>query len=116
MKTLIKYILRLIGNAAVLYFATAYLPGISVGNEFAVALMVIFILSLYNALIRPIVKLITLPINFLTLGLYSFFSNVLVLYGIAFLINGFEITSFVSALILSIILSAANSILDIFLK
>lgn len=116
MASLIKYIIRIAANAAVLLFATQYLPGISVGGEFSVAVVVIFILSIYNALIRPIVSLFTLPLNFITFGLFAFVTNILVLYAIAALVNGFEITNFVAAAFLSIILAVTNSILNIFFK
>lgn len=115
MKTLIRYILRIVGTAAVLYFSTQFLDGLVV-EDFIVAVVAVFILSIYNSILRPIVRLLTLPINFITFGLFSFFANILVLYGIALLVQGFEIKDFVTALILSIILAIANSILDIFLK
>lgn len=115
MKTLIKYILRLIATAAILLFSTKVLEGIVV-EDFVVALTVIFILGIYNSVIRPIVGLLTIPINFITFGLFSFVMNILVLYAIGYLVQGFEVTNFVSALILSIILAFVNSFLDILLK
>ncbi|MBP9759205.1 phage holin family protein [Candidatus Dojkabacteria bacterium] len=115
MKTLIRYILRLLATAGVLYLSTRFLDGIIV-EDFVVAITAVFILSIYNSLLRPIVSLLTLPINFITFGLFSFVANVLVLYAISILIAGFDINGILNALILSIILAIANSILDIFLK
>jgi putative membrane protein len=116
MKSLIKYLLRLIANAAVLYFATQYLPGISVENDFVVAFTVVLVLSLYNALIKPIIGILTLPLNFITFGLFAFITNILVLYAIAGLIEGFEISSFLAAALLSVVLAVGNSILNVFFK
>ena len=73
------------------------------------------VVGLVNAIVRPILGLLTLPLNILTLGLFSFILNAFCLmlasyFGPA----GFEVTGFIPALIGSVVLSIATSILGFF--
>lgn len=79
-------------------------PGISVSGFFA-ALIVSVIIGLINATIRPLVYFVSLPINMLTLGLFSFVINALLLLLAGYITPGFTVSGFFSALIGSILLS-----------
>jgi len=92
MKTLFSWIL----NSVCLVGLTYYLPGISVAG-FGRALLVVLVLGLVNALIRPVVLLLTLPINLLTLGLFTFVINALMFWLVGWLIEGFYVAGFVPA-------------------
>jgi len=90
---------------SILIVLTAWVvPGISVEN-FLSAMLVSLVIALINIFIRPIVEFISLPVNFLTLGLFSFVINALLLMLAGFLTPGFEVEGFFSALIGSIVLS-----------
>lgn len=91
MKSLIR---TLILNVAVIFFAAWVLPGLSYSGNFQVLILAAVALGLVNMIVRPIVKLVTLPINLLTLGIFSWVVNVLMLYLVTRLIPGFEVSAF----------------------
>ena len=88
--------------------AAAYLiEGIQVSNFFA-ALFAAALLGVLNALLRPILILLTLPINILSLGLFTFVINALLLMMVSGVIGGFLVTGFWPALIGSVIISLVS--------
>ncbi|PIQ78905.1 hypothetical protein COV81_03815 [Candidatus Peregrinibacteria bacterium CG11_big_fil_rev_8_21_14_0_20_41_10] len=109
MKILINWLL-----SALAVFGAAYLlPGVSLG-DFWTALVVALVLGIINAIIRPILVILTLPINILTLGLFTIVINgVLVMFADS-LVDGFAVTSFLSAILFSIIMGLINWLLSIF--
>lgn len=87
---------------------TAYiLPGVHI-NDFFAALTAAFILGVINITIKPLLILLTLPITFLTLGLFTFVINALMIMLSAQFVPGFGVDSFWWALFFSIILSVIN--------
>ena len=95
---------RWIMFALAIIFASWIVPGIEVSG-FLPAMLVVVIIALINTFIKPFLQIITLPINILTLGLFSFVINALLLMFAGFLSPGFEVEGFLSALLGSIILS-----------
>lgn len=86
----------------------AYLiDGIEVGG-FLSALGAAAMLGVLNALFRPILLLVTLPINILTFGLFTFFINALLLKMVAGVIPGFEVRGFLAALFGSLVISVVS--------
>lgn len=91
---------------------TAYLlPGVAIESLFA-ALVAALVLGLINAVLRPIILILTLPINILTLGLLTLVINALLVMLADFIVPGFSVGSFWWALLFSIILSIVNLILS----
>lgn len=87
---------------------TAYiLRGVHVDNFYA-ALAAAFILGIINITIRPLLIFLTLPITFLTLGLFTFVINALMILLSAQLVPGFSVDSFWWALLFSVILTLIN--------
>ena len=90
---------------------TAYLlPGVRVGNYWN-ALLVAVVLGFVNFFIRPFLLFLTLPINILTLGLFTFVINTLMVLLVAAVVPGFKVASFWSALFFGIILAIVNYLL-----
>ncbi len=90
---------------AVAVIITAYaLPGVTVSG-FWVALIVAIVLGILNAFIKPILILLTLPINILTLGLFTFVINALLIMFASAVTPGFKVNGFGWALLFSIVLS-----------
>lgn len=81
-------------NTAVIFFAAQILPGLSYSEDFQVLILAALALGLVNMVVRPVIKLVTLPINLLTLGLFSWLVNVFMLYLVTKLITGFEVSAF----------------------
>ncbi|MDY0324529.1 MAG: phage holin family protein [Candidatus Carbobacillus sp.] len=101
---------RFIVNAIVLLL----LPYLHIGIEVSgigAALVAALVLGLVNALIRPIVLLLTLPLNILTLGLFTFVVNALMFWLVSAVVKGFNVAGFGSALLGTILLSVISGIL-----
>ena len=96
----------LINTLAVL--VTGYiLPGITVEN-FWTALVVAIVLGLVNAILRPIIFILTLPINILTLGLFSFVIMGLLVYLVSAIVPGFTVNNFGWAILFALVVSLIN--------
>lgn len=92
-------------------FVTAYiLPGVKV-NNFLTALIIAVILAVVNALLKPLILLLTLPINILTLGLFTFVINGLLILLVANLVKGFSVENIWWAILFSLVVSIVNSVL-----
>ena len=93
---------------------TAYLlPGIHLSG-FKAALLTAVVLGLINAVIKPVLKLLTLPLTIMTLGLFSLVINALLIMLTAKLVPGFQVQSFLWAVAFSIVLAVVNWVLSIF--
>ncbi len=97
-------------SALAILVAAYILPGVDV-NNFLTALVLAIVLGLINALIRPLVLLITLPLNILTLGLFTFVVNALMILLAAQIVPGFSVNGFWWALLFSLVLSIINALL-----
>lgn len=96
---------------AVSIIVSSYLiPGVKV-NGFFTALWVAFFLGIVNVLIKPILILITLPINILTLGLFTFVINALLILLASSVLKGFEVSGFWIAVLFGIVLSLINHVI-----
>lgn len=99
-----------IANALAL-LATAWLiPGIEVDN-FMTALFAAVVLGFLNAFLRPLITLLTLPVNILTLGLFSWVISALVLWLTSVIVPGFEVMGIIPALVGGIVLAFFASLL-----
>ncbi|QJR14698.1 hypothetical protein DSM104440_01508 [Usitatibacter palustris] len=101
---MLSLLLRWIVNAAALLLVAYLYPGVAVTTFFA-ALMAALVLGLVNAVIRPILVILTLPVTILTLGLFIFVINALLFWFVAEVVKGFEVTGFMAALIGSVLYS-----------
>jgi putative membrane protein len=91
--------------SALALLAVAYLySGVEIDGIFA-ALIAALVLGLVNALIRPVLVLLTLPVTLLTMGLFIFVINALLFWFVAELVDGFEVRDFMAALIGSLMYS-----------
>ena len=87
---------------------TAYLlPGVSIATPLT-AVVAAVVLGVLNALLRPLLLLLTLPVNILTLGLFTFVINAFVVMLASQIVPGFAVASFGWALLFSLILSIVS--------
>ncbi|OGD95284.1 hypothetical protein A3F02_01375 [Candidatus Curtissbacteria bacterium RIFCSPHIGHO2_12_FULL_38_9b] len=105
-KTLANWVV----SAITIFIVATYVPGFEV-DSFLTALIVALVLGIVNAFIKPIITILTLPITILTLGLFAFVINALLIWGISAIVAGFTITGFVPALIGAIALWLINLII-----
>ena len=101
--------------AASIIIAAYFTPGVRVGSFFS-ALWVALFLGVVNVLVRPVLILITLPINILTLGLFTFVINAVLILLASSVIKGFEVAGFWWALLYSVVLSAVNYIINLIVQ
>ena len=92
-------------------FSSYLISGIQVSGVFS-ALFAAAILGILNVFFRPILIILTLPINILTLGLFTFVINALILKMASGVISGFEVHGFWSAVFGALVISAFNWILN----
>ncbi|HUG39199.1 MAG TPA: phage holin family protein [Longimicrobiales bacterium] len=111
-----RFLLRLLATAAALWVAVILVPGISFTGSWVGMLGVALVFGVVNAVIRPILKILTCPLVVLTLGLFVFVLNALMLwlaseisqaFGIGFDVDGF-LAAFVGALIVGIVSTVLN--------
>ncbi len=108
-----KLILHWLLSALAIIITAYLLPGIVV-KSFFVALVVAVVLGFFNTIVRPILLVLTLPINVLTLGLFTFVINAVLVLLTSEIVPGFRVKSFVWALLFSLVLWAVNAILHHF--
>ena len=111
---LLSLILHWVITAAVLLLISNIMPGIHI-DSFGVAMIAALVMGLVNFFIKPILVLLTLPLNFLTLGLFSFVINAALFGLVAWLVPGFAVASFLSALGGSLLLAIMTSLLGMLL-
>jgi putative membrane protein len=118
-------IVRVLVNALALWLASVIVDGIEFGqgssgtDQLVLILAVAVIFGLVNALIRPIVRLFTLPLTIITLGLFTFVINALMLLLTAWLSDlldlQFEVAGFIPALLGALVISIVSFLMNVVL-
>ncbi|POY37120.1 hypothetical protein C3K47_08670 [Solitalea longa] len=104
-------IVRLIITAVVAFGLSYILPGVHI-DTFGTALILAVVLGILNAVIKPILVILTLPITLITLGLFLLVINFLIIYFAEKVVSGFSVDGFWWAIIFSFLLSLVTSILS----
>ena len=114
-----RFLLRLVINAAALWVAVQIVPGITYGGDWVPFIGVALVFGVVNAFIRPIVKLLTLPIIFLTLGLFALVVNGMMLSLTSYLSGGlgmrFHVEGCWTAILGALVVSIVSALLSTFL-
>ena len=113
--SLMKIAIRWLLLAAALLLVANIYSGVVV-TSFGSALIAALVLGLFNALLRPLLVLLTLPVTVLTLGLFLFVINALMFYFAASVLDGFNVTGFAAALIGSLLYSLCGMVIDVALE
>ncbi|HUO23332.1 MAG TPA: phage holin family protein [Caulobacteraceae bacterium] len=101
------FIVRFLMVVFALWLAAQIVPGIEVRSTSSVVAAAV-ILGLLNAIVRPILILLTLPLTIVTLGLFLLVINAAMLWGASLFLHGFVVKGFVAALLGSILVSAIS--------
>lgn len=104
---MLEFLLHLIVSAALLLIVARYVQGFTV-NGWGPAILLALVLGIVNAIIRPIMTILTLPITILTLGLFLLVINALMLWLASALVPGTKIQKFSSAFWGALLLSLLN--------
>lgn len=107
MKLLLKWLL----SAAALLFVAYVSGGVQV-QSFGSALIAAFVIGLFNAVLRPVLVILTLPVTVVTVGLFLFVINALMFWAAAGVLDGFHVNGFMAALLGSLIYSALGLVIE----
>ena len=105
---LISYLLI---NALAIFIASYILLGVNVDNWVTIFIVAI-VLGAINAIIKPILIFLTLPLTIITLGLFTFVINALLVMLTSYLVSGFTVDNFWWALLFSLVISLISSFLS----
>lgn len=105
-----RFIMRIIVTSIVAFGLSYLLSGIEI-DSFWTAIVVAIVLAILNAIIKPLLIILTLPITILTLGLFLFVINALIILLASHFVPGFRVDGFWWALLFSLLLSLVTSIL-----
>ena len=110
---LLRFAVRWAANAVALYVAAALLTDITYGDSGWTLVVAAAVFTLVNMWLRPIVRLLSLPLIILTLGLFLFVVNVLMLYVTDWLVPDFEIETLGAGILGAIVVSLVNWALNV---
>jgi putative membrane protein len=98
-----------------IYLAAQVVPGIALrGKPFWPALLAGLVLALINAVVRPVIKIITLPLTLLTLGLFLFVLNAFCLWLTSAVVPGFDVHGFRAAFLGALLITVVSWALTVF--
>jgi putative membrane protein len=104
-------VVRWASNAAALFVAAWLLKGVGYGDQWWTLLIAAAVFTLVNAVVKPIVTILSIPFIVVTLGLFYFLINVLMLYVTDWVVPDFEIRTFWWGVLAAIIVSLVNGLL-----
>lgn len=102
-----QIIINLLLSTVAVIISAYVLPGVKV-DSFLTAVVVAVVLGIINAVIKPILIVITLPINIITLGLFTFIINGIIILLVSAFVPGFKVQGFLWAILFSIVLSIVS--------
>lgn len=99
-------------NSLALFVVMKLVPGIHI-DKFTALLMATLVIGLLNTFVRPILVLLTLPVTFMTLGLFTLVINGIIFYLAAHLVSGFRVDGFGVSLLAAILFSCISFVLSL---
>lgn len=106
-----RLIFKWIAFSLVIMFVAWLIPGINIEN-FWVAMIAAVVIALINAVIKPILMLLTLPINIMSLGIFTLVINAILFMFVAYVVPGIEVSGFVSAFLGSLLLAILGAFIS----
>lgn len=105
-------ILRYLGTVAAVILTVELVPGVSMSGGWETTLLVALVWSVITIVIRPVLKLLTLPITIITLGLFSLVLNAFLFWAMSFIVPGFVVAGLWPAVIGAIVLSILTALIS----
>ena len=109
---MLSFILKFILSAVLVYGLSLVLPGVTLSGVGGAAILII-VLAVLNAIVKPILQILGLPITIITLGLFLLVINVIIVKLADYLMSSFDVHGFLNALLFSLALSVVNAIVDV---
>jgi putative membrane protein len=108
---MLKLIAKWLLSATALLFIAYLYSGVAL-KSFGAALAAALVIGLLNAVVRPVLVVLTLPVTVLTLGLFLFVINALTFWAASALLEGFVVRDFVAALVGSVLYTAVGMVIE----
>ena len=105
------FIVKLLLTGAAAMIAAYILPGVSI-DGFLTAVILALVLAVLNAIVRPVLVFLTIPVTVFSLGLFLLVINAIIILLADWLVEGFDTSGFFAALLFSLVLSVITWILD----
>ena len=102
---MIGRIIQFVVIAGTVFLIANNVPGIHVEGGYKTVLFVALVWSLVSMVLKPVLSILTLPLTFITLGLFSFILNAFLFAAMEWVVPGFVVDGFIPALIGSVVLS-----------
>ena len=110
---MISILTKLVILALSVYVAAYIIPGVII-DSFVSLIVVSIVIGAVNTFIKPVLVILTFPLTVLTLGIFLLLLNGVLIMLVGFIVPGFEVTSFLSAVLFSIVVSLISSLLTSF--
>ena len=106
-----KFLAQLIVSALAVIVSSMILPGVHVDNAIT-AIIVAAVLALFNAIIKPVLVILTIPITILTMGFFLLVINAFLILLAAKIVDGFHVSGFWIAMLFSLLLSLVTGVFE----
>jgi len=107
-----RFIIRILANSLAIYLAAYFLPGVAISNGWKTLLFAGIILSLINVFIKPILKIISLPLIIVTLGFFSLVINIITIWLLTKFIPQFSVSGIWAFILTTFIVGIINWIVS----
>ncbi len=111
---MISFLIRVAVVALGLWVASKIVPGVAVADWRVLAIAAL-LLGVVNALVKPVIVLLTLPITFITLGLFLVVINAAMVGLVAYFLEGFQVAGFVAALLCWVVVTVVSWVASMFI-
>jgi putative membrane protein len=108
-------VLRYLGTVAAVYLTIYLVPGVTASGGWISILLVALVWSVITMVIKPVLRILTLPITIFTFGIFSFVLNALLFWAMALIVPGFSVNGFFPALIGALVLSILDWLIHLVL-
>ncbi len=109
-----KLFLQIVVGILGIFLAKSFVPGVEFTGEIQILIFTGVILGLINSFVKPILKIITLPLNILTFGFFSLILNIAIIWLIDFIVPELKIIGFLPLLLTTLIIWALNLVVSKF--
>lgn len=110
------FIIKVLVTGLAVWVAASILPGVHLENDAKTVIIIALVLALLNAIVKPILVVLTIPVTIVTLGLFLLIINALMVIWTSKLVDGFKVDGWITALVFSLIVSVVSSILHFIAK
>jgi putative membrane protein len=110
------FIIKVLVTGLAVWVAAYVLDGVHLENDAKTIIVVALVLALLNAIVKPILVILTIPVTIVTLGLFLLVINALMVVWTSKLVHGFKVDGWLTALLFSLIVSVVSSILHFIAK